>query len=316
MRASPYNERVNGETATGGQGWRPVVGVAIAVLAVSFAAVLARLCVGSLHPLAVAFWRNAFAALILVPWAWAAWRRGPRGPVPWPAVAAGVFLGIHFALWIPSLWLTSVGSSVLLVATQPLFVLLVSPRLLGVATTRRNVASFALALIGCAVLGWGDFRVDPSALAGDLLALGGAVAAAAYLLVGKRQTGRVELVRYLLVVYGTAALTLALLTAALAPSFLPEQRITWVWLLLLALGPSLVGHSLLNWSLRHTTVYRVNLAVLMEPVLASVWAWVFLAEAPTGYLLVGGALVLGSLAVEFVSLGRAAAVASVVGGEE
>ncbi len=73
-----------------------------------------------------------------------------------------------------------------------------------------------------------------------------------------------------------------------------------MFLLGLALVPTLTGHSLLNWSLAHLPAYQVNLALLFEPVLASLWAWLALGEAPPLHVLPGAALVIAALAIEFL----------------
>ncbi len=274
------------------------VGLVVAVAAISLGAPLARLTDAA--PLAVAAWRMVLAAAIVVPLAWA------RGGVAPPrgrggAVAlAGLLLGLHFGLWIPSLWLTSVSASVVLVSTGPLWVLLASPRLLGVAIRRRNVASFALAIAGVAVIAGGDVALSPRTLLGDVLALGGAVAVAGYLVVGKRLRGEIPLERYLAIVYGGAALTLAAAVALLRTPPWPADGRSWLCLLGLALVPTLTGHTLINWALAHLEAYRANLVTLLEPVLASVWAWALLGEAPPAHVIPGGALVLAALAMEFM----------------
>jgi drug/metabolite transporter (DMT)-like permease len=283
--------------------WRAGAGLGLAVLAMSFGAPLARLAHAA--PLAVAAWRMVLAAALIVPFALL---RGGLVPPPGQRRAAalsGLLLGLHFGLWIPSLWLTSVSASVVLVETAPLWVLLLSPRFLGVAVRPRNLASFGLAIAGVALIARGDLHVSPSALAGDALALGGAAAVAGYMVVGKRLRGQMPLERYLAVVYGGAAITLIAGVAALRVPPLPQDAPTWLALLGLALVPTLTGHTLMNWALAHLEAYRVNLVMLLEPVLATAWAWLFLAEPPPLHVLPGGALVLGALALEFVPVRRA-----------
>jgi drug/metabolite transporter (DMT)-like permease len=275
----------------------------VAVLAVSFGAPLARLTDAA--GLAVAAWRMVLATAILLPVAAArhGLRLEPRHRAP--ALLAGIALGFHFGLWIPSLWLTSVSASVVLVSTAPLFVLLASPRFLGVAIRARQVASFLLALVGVLVIARGDVRLSLAALAGDLMALGAAACMAAYLIVGKRLRGELPLGRYLTVVYGLAAATIVAGVVVLRVEPLPRTSVSWLYLLGLALVPTLTGHSLLNWSLAHLPAYQVNLALLLEPVLATVWAWLVLAEAPPLHVLPGAVLVLAALAIEFLAARRA-----------
>jgi len=273
--------------------------LALAVLAVSFGAPLARLTDAA--GLAVAAWRMVLATAILLPVTAA--RHGlclePRHRAP--ALLAGVALGFHFGLWIPSLWLTSVSASVVLVSTAPLFVLLASPRFLGVAIRARQVASFLLALAGVVVIAWGDVQLSLQAFLGDLMAVGAAVCMAVYLIVGKRLRGELPLGRYLTVVYGLAAATIVAGVAVLRVEPWPRTGVSWLFLLGLALVPTLTGHSLLNWSLAHLPAYQVNLALLFEPVLASVWAWLVLREAPPIHVLPGAVLVIAALAIEFLA---------------
>jgi drug/metabolite transporter (DMT)-like permease len=281
--------------------WKALLGLAVAVLAVSWGAPLAR--VTAAAPLAVAMWRMTLATGLLLPFAAA------RGTLVVPArhrpaaLLSGLLLGLHFGLWIPSLWLTSVSASVVLVTTQPLWVLLLSPRFLGVRIVRRNVVSFALALTGVVIIAGGDFQLSPRALVGDVMALAGATCMAGYMIVGKRLRREVPLAGYLTVVYGGAAVTLVVGVIALRVPPWPTVAVAWLPLLGMALGPTLTGHTLLNWALAHLEAYRVNLAVLLEPVLASLWTWLFIGEVPPLHVLPGAALVLGALALEYVPRG-------------
>lgn len=284
--------------------WKALLGLVVAVLAVSWGAPLAR--VTAAAPLAVAMWRMTLATGLLLPVAAASGSLAVPARHRPAALLSGLLLGMHFGLWIPSLWLTSVSASVVLVTTGPLWVLLLSPRFLGARIAGRNVVSFALALTGVVTIVGGDFHLSPRALVGDVMALGGAACAAGYLIVGKRLRREVPLAGYLAVVYGGAALTLVAAVVALRVSPWPTAAIAWLPLLGMALGPTLVGHTLLNWALAHLEAYRVNLALLLEPVLASLWTWLFLGEAPPLHVLPGAALVLGALALEYVPRGRPA----------
>jgi drug/metabolite transporter (DMT)-like permease len=284
--------------------WRALLGLAVAVLAVSWGAPLARLTAAA--PVAVAMWRMILAASLLIPFA------AVRGTLAIPArhrpaaTISGLLLGLHFGLWIPSLWLTSVSASVVLVSTQPLFVLLLAPRFLGNRIARRNLASVALALSGVVIIAGGDFRVSLHALLGDVMALVAAACMAGYLIVGKRLRLEVPLAGYLAIVYGGAALTLVIGVIALRVPPWPTEAVAWLPLLGMAIGPTLTGHTLLNWALAHLEAYRVNLALLLEPVLASLWTWLAIGEVPPLHVVPGAVLVLGAVALEFAPYRRTA----------
>ncbi len=277
---------------------RAVVFLGVGILAVSWGAPLARLTHAA--PLAVAAWRMTLAAAILLG------LRGMLGKRLLPprrrraSLLAGVLLALHFGTWIPSLWFTSVSASVVLVSTAPLFLLLASPRLLGVPITARNLLSVVLALAGVVVIAGGDYALSPRALLGDGLALAGALCMAGYLVVGKRLRHEVALGEYLGAVYGVAALALLFAVGVSRAPLVPADRLSWLPLLGMAVGPTLVGHSTLNWALAHLEAYQVNLAVLLEPVLASAWAWLVLAEAPPLHVVPGAVLVVSGLLVEFL----------------
>lgn len=279
---------------------RAALGLAVAVAAVSWGGPLARLVDAA--PLAVAMWRMGLAGAMAI--GLAALSRGgwPRAGVWRGGLLAGIFLGVHFGLWIPSLWLTTVSASVVLVTTAPLFVLIASPRLLGVPISGRSVISLALALAGVVIIAGGDFLLSPRALWGDVLALGGAIAAAGYLVVGKKLRGQVRLVSYLAVVYAVAGAALAVATLALGVEAMPHRASAWPVLFALAVVPTLIGHSLLNWALKFYEAFKVNLAILLEPVFASLLAWAVLGEVPPAHVLPGAALVLAALALEYGAL--------------
>lgn len=278
--------------------WKAFGGLAMAVLAISWGAPLARLTVAA--PLAVAMWRMLLATALLVPLGLV--RR--ELPLPTssrrPTVLAGVLLAAHFGTWIPSLFLTSVSASVVLVATSPLWVLLLGPRFLGTPVRARNLLSFGLAIAGVAVIAWGDFEVSPRALLGDALAVLGALGAAGYMVVGKRMRQQAPLIGYLGMVNGTAAAVLVVAVLASGTPALPRTQGSWLALLGMAAGPTLVGHSLLNWAMAHLEAYRVNLAVLLEPVGATLLTWAVVGEAPPLHVLPGAALVIAALVLELV----------------
>src|ERR671919_1944582 len=90
----------------------------LGVVAVSFSAPLIRL--ADAPALAVAFYRNAFAALALLGLAWHSRREEVRSlrTRDWRwLITAGAFLALHFVTWIPSVMFTTVAASTVLVST-------------------------------------------------------------------------------------------------------------------------------------------------------------------------------------------------------
>jgi drug/metabolite transporter (DMT)-like permease len=267
--------------------------VAVGVLAVSTAAILIRL--AEAPAIAVAFWRCALGAALLLPPALMRRERFPRGQDLYVGVASGVALGAHFGFWISSLDHTSVAASVVLVSTQPVFVAILAYLFFGERTSPLSFAGILAALAGTAVIA-GDDSVGSAALLGNALALVGAVTIAIYVLIGRSsRTGGIGVLPYSVVVYSAAAL--ALLPVAL----LFEVRLwgysgeTWLWLWAITLGPQIMGHTVFNWALRYVEASVISGTILAEPVVSALLAWLILSEKPGVATVVGGAVVLSGL---------------------
>ncbi len=268
------------------------IALAVAVGAVSWASVLVRLC--EAPSLGIAFYRLLFSVVILAPFAL---RRGEpvSARTHVAAATAGFLLALHFATWISSLEFTSIASSVVIVSTQPVFTAALGPYLLGEKPGTRGIAAVALALAGTAVLAGGDFAIGGRALLGDLLSLVGAVTASAYLMIGRRVRARIAFPRYLLLVNSVSAAALLAFAGIGGARLSGYPGSTWIWLVLMAAGPHLMGHGLLNWSVRRLRAFTVNMAVLGEPVLATLYGALLFGEIPGAAFYLGAVLIAGGI---------------------
>jgi drug/metabolite transporter (DMT)-like permease len=149
-----------------------------------------------------------------------------------------------------------------------------------------------VSVIGGIVIGYGGSQLGVRMIFGDVLALLGSVAVAAYFLLGRNLRGRLPLLSYVSVAYSAAAIVLLVLSLAARQSLSGYSKETYLMLVLLALGPQLLGHSYLNWALRYVSATFVTVAVLGEPVGATLLAYLILGERPTIAEIGGGALIL------------------------
>ena len=270
--------------------------LSVAVVAVSLAAIFIRL--ADAPGVVVAWWRMAIAALVLAPVALRALRRTPltRATVL-PTAAAGVLLGVHFATWISSLSYTSVAASVALVSTTPLWVALLSWAFLKQVPTLTVLMGVLLAVAGGAVIGFGDAlgttASAPAPLLGDALALVGAMAVAGYLLLGRvAQRRGLSIDAYAGVAYAVAAFVLLPMPWLVGASYVAYPPATFVWVVALALVPQLIGHTGINYAMRHLDPTRVATATLLEPIGAGLLAFLVFAEVPSTFTLIGAAALL------------------------
>ena len=281
------------------------------MVSVAFSSILIR--AADAPPLSVAFYRNLIAALILLPIALA--RHGDEfrtlGRRGWAlALLSGSLLAVHFALWIPSLSYTTVAASTVLVTTTPVWVALIG-RAMGETVSRRTVLGIGLALAGAVVVSGGDYGVSAEAAFGDLLALGGAIAAAGYLLAGRSLRQRISLTTYTGIAYSTTAAILAIVLAVSGEPFAGFEPRVWLLFLLMALVPQIGGHTVFNYLLGHVEAGTVAISVTGEPVVASILALVIFGEVPGWPAVVGGVLILAGIYVTISAQTRARSVDTV-----
>lgn len=293
----------------------PYLALGFAILAVSTASIFIRIAQEEAPSLVIAAMRMVIACMILAPSTLIRKFREIRtiSKKNWLLILhSGLFLALHFACWITSLEKTSVASSVVLVATVPLWVALLSPFLLREKLTRFIIIGLIVALIGGTVVGisqicsikQGKFICDSSGLffsrttvVGNLLALAGAIFAAGYLIIGRSARKTVSLESYIFLVYGIAAIFLIILTTLNGQSFTGYSPRTYLFMLLIALIPQLIGHSTYNWALKYLSAVFVSIALLGEPIGSTILAFLFLKETPTIFEIVGGILILAGIII-------------------
>ena len=276
----------------------PYLAVLAGVFAVSFSALFVRL--ATAPPLIIATYRLLFTFLILAPYTLlrhrtdlvtTSWRQ--RGL----AAASGVCLALHLVTWFISLRYTSVASSVVLVTTQPVFVVIGSWIFFKEKVSRFAMMGGALALFGSVIIGAADFQIGRDALLGDLLALAAAVLVSGYLLIGRRLRGGVSLPSYTFYTYGSSALLLIIASFASGTPFAPYPPRDWILFLALAIVCTVIGHTIFNWVLRYVQASVVSVSVLGEPLGAILWASIFLREYPTLRQTIGACFIFTGLLV-------------------
>jgi drug/metabolite transporter (DMT)-like permease len=259
----------------------------IGILAISTASIFIKLC--DAPALIIATYRMMLASLMLIPFACykKPWRGWERNEIGW-FLLSGLFLSLHFALWIASLKYTSVASSVVLVTTHPIFVGIGSWLFLKERIGMNLVLGIALSVLGSGWISYGDMTLSKEALMGDGFALLGAIAASGYLLVGRKMRKDRDLFSYIFPVYSTAGLILILLSLIFQKSFWGYSPSNYLFLFLLALIPQLIGHTTFNWALKYLPASMVAITILGEPLGSTILAYFILGEGLTTWKVLGG----------------------------
>ncbi|ETP69132.1 DMT family transporter [Planococcus glaciei] len=208
---------------------------------------------------------------------------------------AGIFLAFHFILWFESLNYTSVASSTVLVTLQPLFAFVGTYLFFKEHISLKTLISGMIAVLGSVLIGYGDFQISGTALYGDVLALIACALITGYLLFGQDVRKRLSLITYTFVVYGVSTITLFFYIIFKGESFGPYPASEWMWFLLLAIIPNLLGHTLFNWSLKWVSTNVISIAILFEPVGAAILAYYILGETLSASQIIGGSVVLAGI---------------------
>ncbi|WP_424767062.1 DMT family transporter [Paenibacillus sp. sgz302251] len=264
----------------------------IGIIAISFSSIFVRW--SSADVAVIAMYRLYLTNLLMLPLVWK-YREElfALNARQWLLLSAsGVMLGLHFLLWMASLRLTTVASSTVILTLEPVLVMLGSYFIFRVRANRMMLWGMGIAMIGSIVIGSGDFSLSGDALLGDILSFLGAAAVAVHMLIGKQLRENISAFAYNFSVFFIAATALAAYNIVRGNPFTGYSSKEWGIFLLLAIVPTLFGHYLFNWLLKHMSAASVSMSVLGEPVIASLLAWVLLKEALTAYQLCAGALIL------------------------
>jgi drug/metabolite transporter (DMT)-like permease len=212
-------------------------------------------------------------------------------------IGIGLILAAHFSLWITSLKLTSVASSVILVAAHPFLVGPVSHYLFREKLSILNIIGIMLSIFGVIILVYGNYGLSSIALdslEGNILALLGGVAAGFYILGGRKMRKKVSVTSYAFVVYGASTIALLLICLIFNAPVYNISIQDYQIILLMAIISGIFGHTFYNWSLKYIRTSIVSVVLLGEPLASTLFAYAipWIHQVPSEYTILGGAVIL------------------------
>ena len=272
--------------------------MSVGIIAISFASIFIKFC-DDVPSIMIATYRLTISSIILLT---IAKGRGIRftsfsKKQLLIGVLGGFFLSLHFSFWISSLKFTSVASSVVLVTTNPIFVGLFSYLLFREKQPPELILGIILSFSGSVILAIGDSGLqglsiqNPSFLLGDVLALLGAVMTSGYLMVGSKLREEMDVLSYISMVYTFSACFLLIASVSWGISFTGYKTSSYLYMVLLAIVPQLIGHTAINWSLKHLKTSMVAITILGEPIGASILAYIIFHETIESFQGIGIVLI-------------------------
>ena len=266
----------------------------LAVVAWGIGPVLVR-AIGTSTP-TVVFWRFWMAQPVMIG---VAYLTGGRLSLPLlrRAFVPGLLFSCSMFMGFASYQATSIANATLIGSLTPAVILLVAPRLFGEGSTGRQRLMAAAAFVGVAAVVFGAAASSGAHLRGDLYAAANLAIWTVYFIAVKRQRDQgVHAASFVAGVFLIAAIA-ATPWALLASHDLGSVGAKgYLLVLVMVIGPGLLGHGSMTWAQRHLTITTASLLTLGHPVVASIVAWIIEDERLTAVQFAGAAVVLGALA--------------------
>ncbi len=299
--SSPLNGRSVPHNPTP-SGINPLLLVSLGAFLVSFAAVFVKMLQGGpLGPTVIGFWRAFFGAAIL--FAFALVRR-ERLTMPWPIVGWTALAGFVFYLdlffWHRSILYAGAGMATILANTQVLITAVLSYFVFRERLSLRFFAAAFAAVLGVALLiGIGsDFEFTSLYLEGIVYGLLTSVVYASYLIIMKKSGHCDNHPGFLIVMSWTSLFTacyLAISSIIEGGQFFPSDAYSWLTLFGLGLVVQTGGWWVIITALPRLRASRSGLALLLQPVMATVWGVLFFAEHLTLLQIIGAIVTLAAI---------------------
>ena len=249
----------------------------IALFSISSASILVLLSRAPSY--ACAFWRLFFSTMFLTVYALLSNSRLPSVDYRiFPlTLVSGIALGVHFLLWMESLFHIPVSISTTIVVSYPLFNLFIDKLVYGERITYIQILGFITGFSGILLFLHPSIsrKYDPL---GIWLALGGALAAAIYFSIGRYIMQKYGLLTYTLPTYGFAAITTLVYSIMIGGNIIGYDIEAYTYFILLALIPMIGGHTTMNYLLKYFKTSVVTSIALGEPVGASILAYLILGQ--------------------------------------
>ena len=265
----------------------------IGIFAISTSAILIRW--SSSEPLVIGSYRQTFATFLFLPFLIKAKLFGftsLKFNEIIELIVIGLLLGAHFGFWISSVKATSVAASVLLGTCHIVYVSIIGWLVFGESLNQKGIVGTLLALSGIIILFWGDLVEDPGNFQGNLLAFISGILAGLYYLGGRRHRKKISLPTYAFIVYLSSAIAMWIVVLVQGLEYQKVPNSEFQLFFLMALIPTLLGHTMQNWALAFLPAYVISISLLVEPIGSGLLAWLIFDEIPSFGVLVGGSIVI------------------------
>ncbi len=268
----------------------------LGLLSASISSILVRYA-SEAPSIVVAAWRTIFAVVFLIPFlipSRIAKIRALRLSESRLIVLAGIFLGLHFIVWIEAFYHTSVASATVLVSTTPIFLALLAFFVLREKLPMKVWIAIMVAVGGAAIIGFADPGTGqfPNATIGNALALSAALLVSLYLLVGRFLRRDLDWYTYVFPLFLVASITVLVGVGVSGQGLFGYSSKFYFICAMIALFPQIIGHGSFNYAVKYFPAAVIGIGGLIEPVIASVLAYFLFSEVPAKVSVLGMLLII------------------------
>jgi len=277
----------------------------VMTLMTASAAILTRYC--GIPASSIGFWRVAGASAVLLPWWLAAFfRTRPSVPVSPGALLTGVFLGLHFGTWAWALLHATLANAALFISMQPAVTPLIGRWLAGDRLNKREYIGTALACVGMVWILGGQLLFTRDQLPGSIVAFASMIFCAVYFVLGRRFRAREHVILFTVPVYMTAAIVQAIAALAIDGRVVPGlSPVGWMAIAGLILVPTVGGHTLSIFLLRHLKAHTIVLSIPVQFVIIVFAGMILFREWPRVWFYPGALLVISGVVLAIAASSKA-----------
>jgi drug/metabolite transporter (DMT)-like permease len=226
-------------------------------------------------------WRNLLGGLVMLPFALKRreWKTSAqRNAIKWSAIS-GVLLALHFICFFLAMRMTSVATGTALTATQPIFAALFI-KFSGGHIPRRAWSGMFIAFASVLLITGVDLSLSLRSFQGDLLAVLGGALAALYMIIGSNVQREISTSTFTTVCYLSCALTALPIAILAGYDLIGFSNYEWFLLITLVLTAQIMGHTLINLTLKRVSPAIVGLVVFFEVPASAIIAFFWLNQTP------------------------------------
>ena len=271
----------------------------LSMFAVSTSPIIARY-LNHLSPITIGLWRMVIAALIMSTYGYYKYDLKPiNSDNKFKVIIAGILLGIHFALFYGAIALmpNNIANATVFGTMAPLFALFIEIYF-GKPISKKLIFGLLIVLLGSSIMFVSDFSIDSDLTLGNILAIACSICFAVVFILSDQVRKTDSSFNFSKNVFIYASITLFFIAIARGVPFLSISFNDFIFLFILGVVPTIIGHSVLYYLVNYLRPTIVASIPLGEPFIATIFAWfLFENQSLNSYILFGGVTTLFGLFV-------------------